>query len=59
MYLGYVSSPERYAAVDGLQFDFSFMVSVQEIALKLKQSIERSLDDSPVSMVISLCAPTV
>ena len=59
MYLGYVTNPERCAAVDGLQFEFSFMVAVQEIALKLKRSIERSLDDSSVSGVISLRTPTI
>ena len=59
VHLRYVRCPERCEAVDGLQSDFSFMVTVQEIAIKLKRSIERSLDDSPVSVVISLRTPTI
>ena len=59
VHLRYVRCPERCETVDGPQSDFSFMATVQEIAIKLKRSIERSLDDSPVSGVISLRMPTI
>ena len=59
LHLRYVRCPARCETVDGLQSDFSFMVTVQEIAIKLKRSIERSLDDSSVSVLISLRTPII